>query len=146
MQTYYQRTISFEWEIQVFRQLFHHLISAHIEFRHQGTFRRVIARMDDGAVCLGSTAADILLFLQHADLCLIPRQFPRRCRSGYTCSDYDHIIHLPFTPLHPVSFRSFPPYPTTLGIRRHPSLRKKSPPSKRIPLCGYPVRLSHLMP
>ena len=71
MQTYYQRTISFEWEIQVFRQLFHHLISAHVESRHQGTFRRVIARMDDGAVCLGSTAADILLFLQHADLCLI---------------------------------------------------------------------------
>ena len=52
MQTYYQRTISFEWEIQVFRQLFHHLISAHVESRHQGTFRRVIARMDDGEMCI----------------------------------------------------------------------------------------------
>ena len=82
MQTYYQRTISFEWEIQVFRHLFHHLVSAHIEFRHQGTFRRVIARMDDSTVCLRCAGADILFFFQKHGAALIFRK-----RSGDTAAD-----------------------------------------------------------
>ena len=173
-----------------------------------GAFRRVIARMDNSAVCLGSTAADILLFLQHAALyaptggIVCPFNLNIAMAENANANGVEFHFDTEVTDLRPVEDgceirTSKGTYKTRYVVNaagvyadkfhnmvsnkkihitprrgdyclldktagNHvshtvfalpgkygkgvPALREKSPPSKRMPLCGYPVRLSHLMP
>ena len=50
--------------------------------------------MNNPTVCLGCPTTDVCLFVQHTKFSLITGQLSCNSRSAYSCSDYDHIIHL----------------------------------------------------
>ena len=93
-----QRTSLFKRKIQFLRKLSHHIAALHIQFRHKASRFCIITGMSDSAVCLGSSTAYILFSLQNADFQPISWKLSRRCRSGNSCSDNDHIIHRSVSP------------------------------------------------
>ena len=71
METYDQGTVLLKREVQILRELLHHLVSTHIQLRHQGSRRRIIAGMDDRTVGLRCTTAHIFFFFDDTGIYFI---------------------------------------------------------------------------
>ena len=92
-ETDHQGTDAPERDIQIFCQIAHQRIAAHVELCHQTAGRGVIAGVDDGAVGLGGAAADILLLFQDADAGRAAGQLPGGGCAGDARAYYDYIVH-----------------------------------------------------
>ena len=90
------RSVAAERNVKVARKLIHHRVAADIHFRHQASFLRVKARVDNRTVGLRRPAADVLAFLDHADIQPVFRELPRDSRARDTSAYNDNIIHLHF--------------------------------------------------
>ena len=86
-------------KIKILGELLHHFIPPQVHPRHHGSRLTVVSGVHDRTVCLGRSAAHILLFLQYADLCLIPGQLSCDCRAGYSGTDNDYVINHVSPPL-----------------------------------------------
>ena len=123
-----QRSDLFKRNIQVTAHLLHHPVAFHIQLRHQGAGLRVISRMDDRAVCLARSAADVLRALDHKHLQVIPAQFSCGSAAAHTCPDDYDIIHHIQPP--PFSLRSAA---TSRSVSLTGSDCRRDPPSSETP-------------
>ena len=93
IQTDNERSVPAERKIKILGERLHHLIPPQVHPRHHGSRLTVVSGVHDCTVCLGRSAAHILLFFQYADLCLIPGQLSCDCRAGYPGTDNDYVIN-----------------------------------------------------
>ncbi len=72
-QTHHQAAALVVGKIQFFGKGRHTAAALHIQFGHQAAMGGIVACMDNGAVGLGGAAADILLLIQHQNICFTAR-------------------------------------------------------------------------
>ena len=72
-QTHHQAAALVVGKIQFFGKGRHTAAALHIQLGHQAAVGGIVACMDNGAVGLGGAAADILLLIQHQNICFTAR-------------------------------------------------------------------------
>ena len=88
----HQRTISPKREIQLPGKVFHQSVSPQVQSRLFCSRLRIITRMDNTAVRLRRSLANIGSFFQYGNFPVIRRQFPRNRTAAYPGSYNDYII------------------------------------------------------
>ena len=94
-----QGAITLVMDIQILCQLLHHLTALNVQLCHQGAVGGVVASMDDGGICLGGAAADVLIAVDDENVSLLPGKFPGNGAAGDACADDNNIYQVTFTPL-----------------------------------------------
>ncbi len=84
-------------DIQIPCELCHHRIALDVELCHEGARLAVVARVDDGAVGFGGSAADVLRLLEDTDVCVIAGELSCDRTAADAGSDNYHIIHVHFS-------------------------------------------------
>ena len=92
MDAYDQRAVPLERDIEISGEISHHHIAAHVKAGHKGAFCCIETCVDDRAVCLGSSAADILFLVQYTDIEFIAGQFSCHRRACDAGSDDNYIV------------------------------------------------------
>ena len=89
-----KRSAAVERNVEISCKISHHGIALDVELCHERTRHAVVACVDDGAVCLGRTAADVLFLFEDTDAGVVAGQLPGNSAAANTGTDNDYIIHM----------------------------------------------------